>query len=92
MDARFIKPGFEQCLAHVVEESGEVMTEVGKLLAAAGKTQRHGPLSVNPLLPAEERETNVAWIVRQIPSVKVEIEDLLIAISRLETEIKGSFS
>ena len=70
MDKRFLQDGFDKRLAHVVEECGEV-------LAAAGKTQRWGPWSVNPLLPTEQQETNVAWLWR-------ELEDLKLAISRLE--------
>lgn len=68
----FIQPGFEKALAHVVEEAGEV-------LAAVGKTQRFGPLSVNPLLPPEEQEMNLFWLLR-------ELEDLKSAIGRLEHE------
>lgn len=72
-DARFFQPGFDKQLAHVVEECGEV-------LAAAGKTQRWGPQSVNPLLPTEQQETNIKWLRR-------ELKDLADAISRLQTTI-----
>ena len=51
MDARFIKYDFDSSLGHFIEECGEV-------LAAAGKTVRFGPLSVNPLLPEQDQETN----------------------------------
>ncbi len=49
-DPRFLQDGFEKQLAHLIEECGEV-------LAAAGKTQRFGLDSVNPLLPKEKQET-----------------------------------
>ena len=65
----FLQHGFDKCLAHVVEECGEV-------LAAAGKTQRWGPHSVNPLLPPSEQEPNHVWLRR-------ELNDLLGAIGRL---------
>jgi hypothetical protein len=42
-DPRFLQQGFDKQLAHVVEECGEV-------ISAAGKTQRWGPSSINPLL------------------------------------------
>lgn len=69
-DPRFFQEGFEAQLAHVVEECGEV-------LAAAGKTQRHGRQSVNPFLPEEQQETNEDWLRR-------ELKDLKEAIARLE--------
>ncbi len=62
-DQRFIQTGFDKCLAHVVEECGEV-------LAAAGKTQRWGPHSVNPLLPVEQQETNINWLRREIAALR----------------------
>ena len=69
-DPRFLQDGFEKQLAHVVEECGEV-------LAAAGKTQRWGRKSANPLLPREQQETNEDWLKR-------ELQDLKNAIARLE--------
>lgn len=71
--SQFIQPGFEKSLAHFVEESGEA-------LAAAGKTQRFGPGSVNPLIPEKDRETNLVWLRR-------ELTDLKEAIGRLEAAI-----
>jgi hypothetical protein len=64
-----------QVLAYFVEECGEV-------LAAAGKTQRWGWLSSNPELPPEERETNAAWIGR-------ELGDLLVAADMLSAVLLG---
>ncbi len=49
----------EQKLGYLVEECGEV-------LAAVGKTQRWGLDSVNPEIPAAERETNRDWILREL--------------------------
>ena len=69
-DPRFLQNGFEKRLAHFIEECGEV-------LAAAGKTQRWGRDSVNPLLPAEQQESNEKWLRR-------ELGDLKEAIARLE--------
>lgn len=73
-DERFLQFGFEKQLAHVVEECGEV-------LAAAGKTQRWGPRSVNPLLPKAEQETNLNWLER-------ELKDLDGAVKRLRATIR----
>lgn len=73
-DKRFLQKGFEKQLAHVVEECGEV-------LAAAGKTQRWGLDSVNPLLPPEQQEANGAWLVR-------ELNDLEGAIRRLKRTLE----
>jgi hypothetical protein len=69
----FIQAGFGKALAHVVEECGEV-------LAAAGKIGRFGPLSSNPLLPSDQRELNIVWLLR-------EINDLEGALGRLRAEI-----
>lgn len=69
-DPRFLQKGFDKQLSHVIEECGEV-------LAAAGKTQRWGPKSSNPMLPPEQREENGVWLRR-------ELKDLKQAITRLE--------
>lgn len=74
-DPRFLQQGFENQLAHLVEECGEV-------LAAAGKTQRWGWASANPLLPIEGRETNLVWLKR-------ELKDLREALDRLEATIEA---
>lgn len=76
-DARFLQRGFDKQLAHLVEEAGEV-------LAAAGKTQRWGPHSVNPLIPEAEQETNIVWLRR-------ELADLKGAIQRLEETMEAEF-
>lgn len=73
-DSRFLQQGFDKQLSHLIEECGEV-------LAAAGKTQRWGRHSVNPLLPKELQETNLAWLRR-------EIQDLKQTIQRLEATIE----
>lgn len=72
-DERFLQRGFDKQLAHLVEECGEV-------LAAAGKTQRWGRDSVNPLIPDAEQETNEAWLRR-------EMRDLRQSMDRLEATI-----
>lgn len=74
-----MKPEYEptthlQRLGYLVEESGEV-------LQAVGKTIRWGLESSNPELPPEQRESNAAWILR-------ELKDLRGAIDRLEQAIK----
>lgn len=74
-DPKYLRPGIPFALAHVVEECGEV-------LAAAGKCQRWGLDSVNPELPADQQETNCAWLLR-------ELDDLEGTIHRLRATIRG---
>lgn len=75
MDRRFLRPGIDFALAHASQEAGE-------LVAAIGKTQCFGLLSVNPLLPPDQQETNAAWVLR-------EMADLRGALDRLEVAIKA---
>lgn len=70
----FLQSGFEKQLAHLVEELGE-------LIAAAGKTQRFGAFSVNPLLPAHEQVSNIVWL-------KAEMKDVREALDRLQETIE----
>lgn len=72
-DPRFLQDGFDKQLAHAVEECGE-------FLAAAGKTQRWGRDSANPLLPPDQLETNEEWLWR-------EMDDVLNALDRLRETI-----
>ena len=62
-DPRFLQQGVDKCLAHAIEECGE-------FLAAAGKTQRWGWNSVNPLLPTSQQETNGHWLYREMKDVE----------------------
>ena len=71
-DPRFLQDGFDKKLSHLIEECGEV-------LAAAGKTQRWGRYSYNPLIDPQEQENNEEWLKR-------ELADLKEAIARLEQE------
>lgn len=77
-DLRFLQEGFDKCLAHAIEECGE-------FIAAAGKTQRWGPDSVNPLLPKIKRESNLLWLMR-------EMDDVEQAIGRLRESIEKEFT
>lgn len=64
-----------QCLGYLTEECGEV-------LAAAGKSIRRGLDSTNPELPPEQRETNAAWLLR-------EMDDLEAAIAIMRAALTG---
>lgn len=64
----------EQVFGYLIEECGEV-------LHAAGKTLRWGEMSTNPELPPSERETNLAWLNR-------EMRDLRGALDRMEAFLK----
>lgn len=56
-------------LHHVIEECGEV-------LSAAGKTLRFGFRSVNPLIDEKDRETNAAWLEREMIDLELAIQSL----------------
>lgn len=68
-DSRYMRPGLNFAVGKAIEESGE-------LIAALGKTLRWGWMSVNPELPAERQETNMAWVVREIADVRGAIDNL----------------
>lgn len=72
-DPRFKQNGLDKILSHAIEECGE-------FLAAAGKTQRWGLDSVNPLLPYDLQETNKQWLER-------EVDDVLETVNRLKSEL-----
>lgn len=72
-DPRFLQDGFDKRLSHFIEECGEA-------LAAAGKTQRWGAGSFNPLIPQSERVSNINWLRRELSDVKQ-------AVTRLEESI-----
>jgi NTP pyrophosphatase (non-canonical NTP hydrolase) len=74
-DKRFLQTGFDKQLSHVIEECGEV-------LAAAGKTQRWGADSTNPLLPPEQQETNIEWLKRELADFSEAIERLSATIEK----------
>lgn len=65
----FLQEGFDKQRSHVIEECGEVVM-------IAGKIQRFGIHSVNPLLPVEEQVPN-------IDRLRSEMLDLQQAIDRL---------
>jgi hypothetical protein len=66
MNKKFLPNDIEGKLFHVIEECGEV-------LSAAGKLQRFGPLSVNPLLPVEKQESNIYWLIRELEDLETAI-------------------
>jgi len=49
---------------------GYLVEECGEVLAAVGKTLRHGLTSCNPELPIEEQETNRDWILRELKDLE----------------------
>lgn len=79
VDHRFLQTGFDKQLSHVIEECGEV-------LAAAGKLQRQGRYSVNPLLPVAEQETNDMWLRRELHDLKGAVVRLLDTIAAEDEE------
>jgi NTP pyrophosphatase (non-canonical NTP hydrolase) len=63
MKPEYMPKNPQQRLGYLIEEAGEV-------LAAAGKTLRWGYESSNPELMPEERETNRAWLKRELKDLK----------------------
>jgi NTP pyrophosphatase (non-canonical NTP hydrolase) len=78
MKAKYLRDDFASVLAHAVEECGE-------FIAAAGKTQRWGRKSFNPELPENQRETNEAWLRR-------ELADVRLSLARLEMALDGGLT
>ena len=66
---RYMRPGLDFAVGKAVEELGE-------LQAALGKTLRWGWDSYNPELPENERETNAAWVLREISDVRGALDNL----------------
>lgn len=55
---------------------GKAVEEMGELLAALGKALRWGWRSYNPELPENERETNAAWVRREMTDVRDALDNL----------------
>ena len=74
-DPKYLKPDdVKFCLAHIVEECGEV-------IAAAGKAQRWGLQSFNPTLPASQQETNLNWLLRELNDLNEAVDRFKEAVS-----------
>lgn len=63
-DPKYFRDDIGSLLGHAVEECGEV-------LAAIGKTQRWGLESFNPDLLPGFRETNRAWLLRELADLEL---------------------
>lgn len=75
-DARYMRPGLEFAREKTVEEAGELMEALSRMVTALGKTGRWGWDSVNPELPKEQQETNEEWVQREMTDVISAIENL----------------
>lgn len=64
--AQYMPRDRQSRIGYLVEECGEVMH-------AAGKMIRWGPDSFNPELPEDERETNRAWLLRELSNLEAAI-------------------
>lgn len=62
---------------------GKAIEELGELQAALGKSLRWGWQGANPELPPENRETNAAWVRREMADVRE-------ALDNLEREMDGN--
>lgn len=72
----------DQMLGRVIEESGEAIAALIKLIQAAGKTIRFGPESVNPLLPQDQQVKNIDWLKTEMLTALGEMEDVVDSIIR----------
>lgn len=78
-DPKYIREGdVHFALAHAAEECGE-------LVAALGKTLRWGLQSYNPELPESERETNEAWVRREVADTQASLRRLIYELDREAT-------
>lgn len=68
-DPKYMKPGLNFAVGKATEEAGE-------FLAAIGKTLRWGWASYNPDLPIEQRETNEAWVRREMADLRAALDNL----------------
>jgi hypothetical protein len=63
----------------------KLIEEMGELNAALGKAGRHGMMSVNPELPIDLRETNAAWILR-------EMDDVIAALTACRPDVEAEIA
>lgn len=68
-DPKYMRQGLDFAVGKAVEELGE-------LQAALGKTLRWGWDSYNPELPPAQRESNAAWVAREIKDVRQALDNL----------------
>lgn len=66
---KYMRPGLDFARGKAIEEAGE-------LLAALGKSLRWGWNSANPELPIGDRETNAAWVRREMDDVRGALDNL----------------
>lgn len=88
VNPEFLRPGSDFARNHSIEEVGEVLIAFGNFLAAAGKTGRWGLDSVNPLLPAEQQETNRDWLIREMADLRGALDRLELTLNRSEDNAK----
>ncbi len=67
-DEEDMKPEYEPKTLEAI--LGKLVEECGEVQAACGKTLRFGLESTNPELPPEKRETNRAWILRELRDLR----------------------
>lgn len=75
-EARFMPKTYEDWKWKLVEEIGELQAALGGLSAALGKAGRWGMDSYNPYLSPELRETNRAWVIREMENITREYADV----------------
>jgi hypothetical protein len=68
-DQKYMRHGLGFALGKAIDEAGE-------FLAAVGKTVRWGGDSFNPELPIEARETNAAWVRREMADLRGALDNL----------------
>lgn len=88
VDQKFVRNDEASILAHLSEESAEVIRHLAGIISAVGKTQRWGLASYDPRVPEDQRETNRAWILREIALLQNELIDLKLVIDRFNQHIR----
>jgi NTP pyrophosphatase (non-canonical NTP hydrolase) len=83
---KYVPKTLEAKLGWLVEECGEV-------LAAVGKTMRHGLDSYNPEIAPEERELNGDWILRELGDLRaaavLATQELCIQMQAIDGDYRG---
>lgn len=84
-DPKYMRRGLDFARGKMIEECGELQLELGNIQAALGKSLRWGWLSSNPEI--DNGETNVEWVLRSIPDILAEMQDVREALDNLQKEI-----
>lgn len=87
-DPKYLRPDdADFCRNHLIEELGEVVIEIGALIAILGKSGRWGLSSYNPDTPPAERHTNASLIRAAMARFRTEVQDMSEAEARFNRHL-----